>query len=117
MDANSLLAWGVLQSVLLAHTQALVQSQVLAPTCLCLKVVHMYVQASKLFDSANQTAAEAVASIRTVAAFSLQPQVSQLYKQQLVQPTRAIEKTSHTSGVGFGFSQFVIFAVYALGFW
>lgn len=80
-------------------------------------MLYTHVQASKLFDQANQTAAEAVASIRTVAAFSLQPQVSQLYKQQLVQPTKAIEKTSHTSGIGFGFSQFVIFAVYALGFW
>ena len=74
-------------------------------------------QASKLFDSANQTAAEAVHSIRTVAAFSLQVQVSRLYEQQLVEPTKNIEKTSHTSGLGFGFSQFVIFAVYALGFW
>lgn len=80
-----------------------------------LQVVH--VQASKLFDRANQTAAEAVASIRTVAAFSLQPQVSRLYQQQLVEPTKAIEKSSHTSGIGFGFSQFIIFAVYALGFW
>ena len=74
-------------------------------------------QASKLFDSANQTAAEAVASIRTVAAFGLQGQVSQLYEQQLQQPTKSIEKTSHTSGLSFGFSQFIIFAVYALGFW
>ena len=74
-------------------------------------------QASKLFDSANQTAAEAVASIRTVAAFGLQGQVSELYEQQLQQPTKSIEKTSHTSGLSFGFSQFIIFAVYALGFW
>ena len=79
----------------------------------------MYVslQASKLFDSANQTAAEAVNSIRTVAAFSLQAQVSDLYQQQLLEPTKAIEKTSHTSGIAFGFSQFIIYAVYALGFW
>lgn len=74
-------------------------------------------QATKLFDSANQTAAEAVRSIRTVAAFSLQPQLSQLYQQQLHLPTKSIERTSHTSGIAFGASQFIIFAVYALGFW
>ena len=82
----------------------------------CLYVC-LYVKASKLFDQANQTAAEAVASIRTVAAFSLQPQVSQLYQQQLVGPTKATKKSAHTSGIGFAFSQFIIFAVYALGFW
>jgi len=75
------------------------------------------VQASKLFDSANQTAAEAVSSIRTVAAFSLQVQVSQLYEQQLVGPTKMIERSSQTSGLGFGASQFIIYAVYAVGFW
>lgn len=75
------------------------------------------VQASKLFDNANQTAAEAVSSIRTVAAFSLQVQVSQLYEQQLVMPTKMIKRSSQTSGLGFGASQFIIFAVYAVGFW
>ena len=75
------------------------------------------VQASKLYDNANQTAAEAVSSIRTVAAFSLQVQVSQLYEQQLVGPTKMIERSSQTSGLGFGASQFIIYAVYAVGFW
>ncbi|KAA6419418.1 MAG: ATP-binding cassette transporter [Trebouxia sp. A1-2] len=76
-----------------------------------------FTEASKLFDNANQTAAEAVSSIRTVAAFSLQVQVSQLYEQQLVMPTKMIKRSSQTSGLGFGASQFIIFAVYAVGFW
>lgn len=74
-------------------------------------------QASKLFDSANQTAAEAVHNARTVAAFSLQPQLSQLYQQQLLQPTRSVYKNSQAAGLGFGYSQCSIYLVYALGFW
>ena len=74
-------------------------------------------QASKLFDAANQTAAEAVHNARTIAAFCLQQQLSGLYREQLAQPTKSIKKNSLTAGLGFGFSQSMVYAVYALGFW
>lgn len=71
-------------------------------------------QAGKLFDPANQTASECFSSIRTVAAFSLAPHVTALYKEQLHEPTRIIGKTAQVSGIGFGFSQGVMFLVSAL---
>lgn len=74
-------------------------------------------QASALFDAANQTAAEAVHNARTVAAFSLQPQLSMLYEQQLAKPTKSIRKNSLTAGLGFGYSQACVYVIYALGFW
>lgn len=64
-----------------------------------------------MFDAPNQTAAECFSSIRTIAAFSLGPYVSQLYAKQLAPPTAAIGKTAQASGIGFGFSQAVMFLV------
>lgn len=46
----------------------------------------MHVQASGLFAAANQTASEAFAAIRTVAAFSLQGQLGSLYEKLLEKP-------------------------------
>eukprot|EP00891_Asterochloris_glomerata_P003655 jgi/Astpho2/3655/e_gw1.00059.3.1_t len=74
-------------------------------------------EADKLFSTANQTASEAVSSIRTVAAFGMQDQIARLYELQLSAPTKKIERSAQVSGVSFGFSQFTFFAVYALGFW
>ena len=44
------------------------------------------VQASELFSAANQTASEAFAAIRTVAAFSLQAPLGALYEKLLEKP-------------------------------
>lgn len=74
-------------------------------------------QGDKLFDSANQTATEAFSSIRTVAAFSLAKPLSTLYGDLLKAPTKVGARRAHVNGLGFGFSQFIIFAVYALAFW
>ena len=46
----------------------------------------VHVQASELFAAANQTASEAFAAIRTVAAFSLQEQLGSLYEKLLEKP-------------------------------
>lgn len=74
-------------------------------------------QGNKLFDKANQTAAEAFASIRTVAAFSLATPMGGLYRSLLAGPSKLGARRAHVNGIGFGYSQFVIFAVYALAFW
>lgn len=74
-------------------------------------------QASELFDAANQTASEAFAAIRTVAAFSLQGPLVAVYEKLLEKPQAAVAARAHASGLGFGFSQFAVFSVYALAFW
>jgi hypothetical protein len=63
------------------------------------------VQAGKMFDAPNQTAAECFSAIRTIAAFSMGPHASDMYKKQLQPPTAAIAKSAQVSGLGFAFSQ------------
>ena len=44
--------------------------------------------------------------------------VSNLVLVQLLEaPTAAVAMRAHASGLGFGFSQFAVFSVYALAFW
>ena len=69
------------------------------------------------FAAANQTASEAFTSIRTVAAFNMEDQVAALYEDALRQPTAESRKRANWAGLGFGFSQFVLFGIYALAFW
>ena len=71
----------------------------------------------ELFAGANQTASEAVTSIRTVSAFGMEDQVSNLYARLLSVPTKRTYKQANFGGLGLGFSQFVLFSIYALAFW
>ena len=71
----------------------------------------------KLFAGANQTAAEAVSSIRTVVAFGMEDSVAELYERKLAVPTKKSRKQANVGGLGLGFSQFVLFSIYALAFW
>ena len=70
-----------------------------------------------LFAGANQTASEAVTSIRTVSSFCMENQVANLYQRTLRHPTKESKKTANWAGLGFGFSQFILFSCYALAFW
>ncbi|CAL8467005.1 g6541 [Coccomyxa elongata] len=74
-------------------------------------------KASELFDAANQTASEAFAAMRTVAAFQLAEPLGRVYEGLLAKPQAAVTARAHASGLGFGFSQFAVFSVYALAFW
>lgn len=74
-------------------------------------------QASELFDAANQTASEAFEATRTVAAFQLADPLGRVYEGLLAKPQAAVFARAHASGLGFGFSQFAVFSVYALAFW
>ncbi|KAF2069672.1 hypothetical protein CYY_009009 [Polysphondylium violaceum] len=67
--------------------------------------------------AAGQVASEAITGIRTVASFTTEKQVLALYKKQLKGPISAGIKKGHISGLAFGFSQFILFAVYCLSFW
>jgi ATP-binding cassette subfamily B (MDR/TAP) protein 1 len=71
----------------------------------------------EMFAGANQTASEAVTSIRTVSAFGMEDQVSDLYARLLSVPTKRSYKQANFGGLGLGFSQFVLFSIYALAFW
>ena len=73
--------------------------------------------ADTLYNDANQTAAEAMGSIRTIAAFGMQDQICELYNDGMVGPEKTVQKKANTAGLGFSFSQFVMFAVYGLAFW
>ncbi|KAG7669217.1 hypothetical protein Ndes2526B_g05515 [Nannochloris sp. 'desiccata'] len=69
------------------------------------------------YATANATASEAFASIRTVAAFGMEGQVARLYAQQLEEPTKSSKGRIISSGLGFGFFQLVIFGIFSLAFW
>lgn len=69
------------------------------------------------FAQANQTASEAFGNIRTIAAFSMEGKVAELFDAQLKKPAKESRTRALAAGAGFGASQFVLFAVYALAFW
>ncbi|EFN58606.1 hypothetical protein CHLNCDRAFT_34209 [Chlorella variabilis] len=69
------------------------------------------------FAQANQTASEALTNIKTIAAFGMEGQVSELYAKKLRVPTLEARRRSNTAGAGFAFGQFSLFATYSLAFW
>ncbi|XP_015059914.1 ABC transporter B family member 11-like [Solanum pennellii] len=71
----------------------------------------------KLYEDASQVASEAVGSIRTVASFSAEEKVVQLYKRKCKGPVRAGIKEGLSCGAGFGFSMFCLYSVYAASFY
>ncbi len=74
-------------------------------------------EADTLYNDANQIASEAMGSIRTISAFGMEDQICDLYNAGMVGPEKQVQKKSNFAGAGFGFSQFVMFALYALAFW
>lgn len=72
---------------------------------------------TETFATANQTASEAFSSIRTVAAFCMEDKVADLYKEQLREPTKSARQRILFAGIGFGFTQLTIFAIFSVAFW
>lgn len=68
-------------------------------------------QAEKVFDQANQMAAEAFINIRIIAAFMLEMRISGLYQQLLAGPSKDSLKQALASGAGYAIGQGVIFLV------
>ena len=66
---------------------------------------------NKSADVANQTAAEAVAAIRTVAAFGMESAMAELFRLELEKPWRKLRQTALVTGVAFGCSFGIIFLV------
>ncbi|KAK3423760.1 hypothetical protein EUGRSUZ_H00958 [Eucalyptus grandis] len=72
---------------------------------------------STAYSRATSLAREAIANIRTVAAFGAEDRISDQFASELAQPNRQALIRGHISGFGFGISQFFAFCSYSLGLW
>ena len=70
-----------------------------------------------MYEEASQVASDAVGSIRTVASFCAEGKVLDLYHDKCKFPLRKGIHQGFLSGTAFGFSNFVMYAAYALCFW
>ncbi|KAI3793608.1 hypothetical protein L1987_36228 [Smallanthus sonchifolius] len=66
---------------------------------------------------ATQLAGEAVANMRTVAAFNSEAKIIDLFTINLEKPLRRCFWKGQIAGSGFGIAQFLLYASYALGLW
>ncbi|KAJ9559189.1 hypothetical protein OSB04_013803 [Centaurea solstitialis] len=66
---------------------------------------------------ATQLAGEAVANMRTVAAFNSESKIVKLFTASLNVPLRRCFWKGQIAGSGFGMAQFLLYASYALGLW
>ena len=70
-----------------------------------------------MYEDASQVANDAVGSIRTVASFSAEEKVMELYKKKCEGPMNSGIRQGLVSGIGFGASFFLLFCVYATCFY
>ncbi|KAL2323240.1 hypothetical protein Fmac_027619 [Flemingia macrophylla] len=66
---------------------------------------------------ATQLAGEAIANVRTVAAFNSENKIVGLFTSNLETPLRRCFWKGQISGSGYGIAQFALYASYALGLW
>ena len=66
---------------------------------------------------ATQLAGEAVANVRTVAAFNSESKIVSLYTDNLQTPLTRCFWKGQIAGCGYGIAQFALYASYALGLW
>ncbi|KAG2580798.1 hypothetical protein PVAP13_6NG364900 [Panicum virgatum] len=66
---------------------------------------------------ATQIAGEAVANLRTVAAFNAERKITVLFEANLRGPLRRCLWKGQIAGSGYGVAQFLLYASYALGLW
>ncbi|EHA8592457.1 putative ABC transporter B family member 1 [Cocos nucifera] len=71
----------------------------------------------KAHAKATQIASEAVANVRTVAAFNSEAKITQLFAANLQSPLHRCFWKGQIAGSGFGIAQFLLYASYALGLW
>ena len=74
-------------------------------------------QDGEQLEAAGRVASESISGHRTVFAFNLQPRQCAQYDECLAGPAKQAVKKGLVSGFFFGFSQFVMFAGFALAFW
>ncbi|KAL6133606.1 hypothetical protein ACLB2K_065840 [Fragaria x ananassa] len=73
--------------------------------------------AKAMYEEASQVANEAIGSIRTVASFCSEQKVMNAYEKKCEGPMKQGVRLGVVSGVGFGFSFFVMFCTNALIFY
>ncbi|KAG2726673.1 hypothetical protein I3760_01G124800 [Carya illinoinensis] len=73
--------------------------------------------AKKMYEEASQVANDAVGSIRIVSSFCAEEKVMELYHRKCEGPIKTGIRQGLISGVGFGLSFFLLFAVYACSFY
>nr|XP_004494063.2 ABC transporter B family member 1-like [Cicer arietinum] len=66
---------------------------------------------------ATQLAGEAIANVRTVAAFNSESKIVRLFAYNLETPLQRCFWKGQISGSGYGIAQFALYASYALGLW
>ncbi|KAL6987362.1 Multidrug resistance protein 1 [Sarracenia purpurea var. burkii] len=66
---------------------------------------------------ATQLAGEAVANVRTVAAFNSESKIISLFSNNLQTPLKRCFWKGQIAGSGYGIAQFSLYASYALGLW
>ncbi|XP_048332309.2 ABC transporter B family member 13 isoform X2 [Ziziphus jujuba] len=72
---------------------------------------------SRAYSRATAVAREAIANIRTVAAFGAEERLSNQFASELSKPNKKALLRGHISGFGYGLSQLFAFCSYALGLW
>ncbi|KAI5425827.1 ABC transporter B family member 1 [Lathyrus oleraceus] len=66
---------------------------------------------------ATQLAGEAIANVRTVAAFNSEAKIVRIFASNLETPLQRCFWKGQISGSGYGIAQFALYASYALGLW
>lgn len=72
---------------------------------------------SHAYSKATSLAREAIANIRTVAAFGAEDRISIQFASELNKPNKQALLRGHISGFGYGVTQLLAFCSYALGLW
>ncbi|KAL5780726.1 hypothetical protein ACOSQ2_011463 [Xanthoceras sorbifolium] len=72
---------------------------------------------SRAYSRATAVAREAIANVRTVAAYGIEDRIAIQFASELSQPNKQTLLRGHISGIGYGVSQFFAFCSYALGLW
>ncbi|XP_078435342.1 ABC transporter B family member 11-like isoform X3 [Wolffia australiana] len=86
--------------------------------CLQVKFIKGFsADAKAAYDEASQVANDAVRGIRTVASFSAEEKMMELYKNKSESSIRAGLRQGLIGGVGFGFSVFLLFGTFSTIFY
>ncbi|EYU28160.1 hypothetical protein ABFS82_13G089300 [Erythranthe guttata] len=70
-----------------------------------------------IFEEASQVASDAIRGIRTVASFSAEDKVMEMYRRKCKAPKRQVIWYGIAGGAGLGFANFVLFSIYAFCFY
>ncbi|XP_020696968.1 ABC transporter B family member 11 [Dendrobium catenatum] len=73
--------------------------------------------AEKMYEEASQVANDALGSMRTIASFSAEEKIMELYKKKCKGPIKAGIKQGILSGMAYGVSYLLVFCVYAAIFY